>query len=127
MLKIKKYTILVAVGLLALRLSSCTNDKKEIEAPVANCDTTNITYSQTIKPLIQTRCFGAGSSCHGPGSPNQSFNTYEKLTDEFYITKISASIRHEQGALPMPQGQDKLPECEINTIVTWINKGYPNN
>jgi hypothetical protein len=100
----------------ALNLA-CEND--------AVCNTTNVTFSQIVNPLIITNCRG----CHS--GPNPSGGIF--LGDYAGVRSASASgslygaISHAPGFIPMPRNRGPLPDCEVAQIKAWIDAGMQNN
>ena len=116
--------IAVAVFNLAF-LQSCTYDKTML-VPLVNCtDTLNVSYASKIQPLLQTNCF----SCHGNGSSDGgiSLDTYDQVRQVATSGRLLGSISHSSGFAPMPQGADKLNDCNLIAISTWIREGMQNN
>jgi hypothetical protein len=89
------------------------------------CDTVNVTFSGTIKPILQNNCVG----CHsGPGAPNGvNLTTYNGAKAVALNGKLSGVVRHAPGFPAMPKGGAKLSDCKVAQIVAWINRGAPNN
>ncbi len=89
------------------------------------CDTTSVSYASAVVPILQKNCTG----CHGGASPsgNVKLDTYAGVSDVANSGRLKGVITHTPGFPQMPQNQAKLPECEINTIVAWINQGATNN
>ncbi|MBI1226463.1 MAG: hypothetical protein GC192_14615 [Bacteroidetes bacterium] len=93
----------------------------------SGCDTTNVTYSGSVKPLLDLKCKG----CHGTTNPSGGI----KLTnyDEAKIVALNGellgTINHESAYIPMPYpaGSAKMPQCEIDVVRIWIEDGAPNN
>jgi len=88
-----------------------------------SCDTTNVTYTNFINPLLANRCTG----CHSGANPSGGL----KLTN-YAETKASASggklygsIAHLAGYKAMPQGGAALTSCYVDKVKAWINKGMP--
>lgn len=86
------------------------------------CDTANVRFSTTVFPIIQQNCLG----CHG------SVNTQGGvlLTDYINITQLIpnntlANTITGAGKLMPPSG--KMSDCSVESILKWINSGYPNN
>jgi hypothetical protein len=107
--------------LLAFLASSCYNDKRENLNPqlpandnTSACDTTTVTYTKDIQPILNSSCTG----CHGTGSVNHSLNTFSdaKSHNDNIITRISNGS--------MPQGSSQLSDCKINKFKAWKNQGY---
>ena len=90
-----------------------------------SCDTSNVTFSQTVWPIIQNKCVG----CHSGASPSGgiSLATYSDLAVVAGNGQLFGAINHDPGYVPMPFNANKLPQCEIDQIEIWINNGYPDN
>jgi hypothetical protein len=89
----------------------------------AGCDSANVTYNNTIRPILETWCL----SCHS-GSSSVSgipFDTYDQLVVYADNGHLMGAIRQEQGYSAMPQGPNKLSTCEINLFQKWIDLGKP--
>jgi len=114
-------------SLTVIFLSGCYYDVAEELYPPSDtfCDTTNITYSAKVLPLIQNNCY----SCHSGSAPsaNVSLDSYAGVKAQADNGKLIGTISHASGFSPMPQGGNKLSSCEISTIQTWINNGTQNN
>lgn len=94
-------------------------------ACTGDCDTTNVTYSATILPLMQSRCIG----CHNNNttSGNVNLSTHAGTQVQALNGRLLAVVNHEPGFSPMPSGGNKLSDCEIAEIRIWVNDGAPNN
>ena len=90
-----------------------------------DCDTTNVTWSGTIRQLIQTNCQG----CHTSASPSGGvvLDSYSAVSNSAFNGSLLGSIQHSPGWTPMPFGGSKLAECDIAKIRIWVNAGAPNN
>ncbi len=107
-------------------LQSCYYDNNEDLYPQApTCDTTNVTFSNTIFPLINSNC----TAHHSGGAPsgNVLLTNYDGISAVAKDGRLLSVIRHEEGWPPMPQGGGKLPECDIKKIEVWVNEGAANN
>jgi hypothetical protein len=113
-------------------MTSCYYDNQERLYPVVDssttCDTTNVTLSQSVMPVLQSRCL----SCHGNSTANGlgsgvNLQTYGKLILWVNNGKLEGSINHTRGYVAMPQGSSKIDDCSINKITAWINRGALNN
>lgn len=91
----------------------------------SSCDTLNITYSGTIRPLIENRCEG----CHSGDSPSGgiSYENYSGVAEVAADGRLLGAISWEPGFENMPQNGDQLSECYIDQIRIWIENGYPND
>ena len=89
------------------------------------CDTTNVTYTGSILPILQNSCIG----CHSGSTPggNISLNTYAGVSAQATNGKLFGSVNHSTGYSAMPKGGNKLSTCQIDMIRIWVNAGAPNN
>lgn len=127
---IKKLAI-PAVALLFV-LGSCYNDNKQDLYPsFGPCDTTNITYNNYVKTVMDQSC--AVAPCHDAASHQGTYTL-----DNYVQVKAAAqntvkgpeglllgSIRHSAGYFSMPDGRPKLDDCTIAKISAWIHSGAP--
>lgn len=113
---------------LSISISGCYYDDEEtlyaLITPPA-CDTTSVTYTNDIIPILQQECYG----CHGSSAPGGGYtlNTYTGLSVSVNDGSLLGAISHETGFSNMPKGGNQLPDCDIQFIRTWINQGAPNN
>jgi len=91
----------------------------------SGCDTTNVTFSGNVFPIVETYCL----SCHNGNSPGGGIylRNYSDLVAVANNGKLMGSIRHDQGYSPMPKNGNKLSDCQIATFNIWIKNGTPNN
>ena len=89
------------------------------------CDTTNVTYSASILPLITNKCRG----CHSGNAPsgNLDLTTHQTLQGVALNGRLLGSVTHASGFVPMPPGGSKLSDCETEMIRMWIDQNAPNN
>lgn len=107
-------------------MQSCYYDvEDELYPQAAPCDTTNVTYSNTVWPIINSNC----TSCHSGSAPagNIRLEDYNDISAAANNGSFLGVIKHEPGWSPMPKGGGKLNDCEIAQIETWVNQGAPNN
>jgi hypothetical protein len=89
------------------------------------CDTLNVTYSGTIRPLLQTKCQGCHQGSSGGGGVDLS--TYTGVASAVFSGRLMGSVEHLSGFSPMPKNGAKLPDCDLAKLRIWVNAGYPNN
>ena len=121
-----KKGILICLGS-AVLLAGCYYDVEEELYPFAgNCDTTNVQYATSIVPILQSN---GCKSCHSGGAPsgNISLETYTQVRNVALDGRLLGAVSHSAGFTPMPQGGNKLTECNINKIRAWVNSGAPEN
>lgn len=89
------------------------------------CDTTNVTFSAVIKPIIQNKCQG----CHQGTSPGGGVNlsTYLGVQGSAIDGSLMGTIQHLAGWSAMPKNTTRLPDCDIAKIRIWVDAGAPNN
>ncbi|MEZ4774365.1 MAG: c-type cytochrome domain-containing protein [Bacteroidia bacterium] len=89
---------------------------------VSGCDTTSVPgYAAYVRPIIEAKCLG----CHSSGTIN--YSTFAGVKATVDNGTLYGSIAHISGFAAMPQGGNKLPECEITLIKMWIDDGAKNN
>jgi hypothetical protein len=89
-----------------------------------DCDTSNVTFSGTIFPIIQTNCLGCHSGNVVSGGINLS--TYDGVYNVVVDGRLYGAVNQTAGYTAMPLGS-RLSDCEILQINYWINDGAPNN
>jgi hypothetical protein len=123
---LKHFICFSLLFLLVSGMNSCYYDNEDELYNFVNeeqCDTTNITYSQTIAPIMSNNC----NSCHS------SVATYGNIATDNYndlVTNIEAiwgSANHFAGYSAMPKGGSKISDCNILKIQGWMQNGKPNN
>jgi hypothetical protein len=88
------------------------------------CDTTGITYTNTIKTLMDNKCIG----CHYPNSTTGGgfdLSTYEKVKAVAVSGDLYGDIAFQPGYNKMPKGGAKLSTCTIQQVNAWIHQGMP--
>lgn len=117
--------LIFSLFLLCYLMESCTNNN---EVDLYSCDTNNVSYSQTIEPIIKNNCY----SCHGNGNSEvfgkgNNLEGYDSLKIYINAGLVLGNIKHSPGYYAMPKGTAKLPNCDIAKIEKWINSGAPDN
>jgi hypothetical protein len=89
------------------------------------CDLDNISFSNDVNPIIETFCKG----CHSGPAPSGgvSLDNYNAILSVVNSGQLMGAISWSNGFVRMPQNQDKLDDCTIEKINTWINEGAKNN
>jgi hypothetical protein len=96
-----------------------TTDEDTIVVELSLCDTSDITYANSMQRLIDTKC--AFSGCHGNGS---SFGDYTSLGN---IGSAADSAGHifirVVIQMNMPKGSVTITQAQRDSIECWTNKG----
>lgn len=126
--KFSKLMILVFCS--ALITWSCSSDNLEDltkDEPTDVCDTSNVTFSNIVGPLITDNC--ATSGCHVGNFPSATYDlsTYEGVKNIVDKSRLFGVLSHSTGFSKMPQGKAQLDQCSIDQVKAWIDAGAPNN
>jgi len=106
-------------------LYSCYYDNEEYLYPsLSQCDTTSITFTGSVYPVLQQYCSG----CHSGGSPagNVALTNYQTISSTAANGSLFGVINGSPGFPQMPPDAP-LPACQKTIIIKWIKNGYPNN
>jgi len=112
-------------GLVVTGLSGCYNDNYEdlYTVPGATCDTANITYTNTLKAIVDNQCATVG--CHNGAIPSGwDLTTYNGLKTVAINGKLMPAINHT-GPNQMPKGLPRLDDCTISKFQAWVNNNEP--
>lgn len=93
------------------------------DANAGTCDTTTVTYTAFVQPLMDSYCKG----CHSGTAPQGgiSLASYAEAKAVAQTGRLYGSIAHLPGYSPMPKGSAALPACSVSKIKRWINLGMP--
>lgn len=117
---------MVAIITIIISLPSCYYDNEEELYPdIAGCDTTNVTYSGVVAPILETYCNG----CHSGNGPSGGIKTdnYNDLQTTINSGQFRGAINHLSGFSAMPKNAPKLSDCNLLKINNWLDSGAPNN
>jgi hypothetical protein len=108
-------------------LAGCSKESEDVLSKGASttCDTTDVSYSLQVVPILQINCY----SCHSGTSPFAGFtlDSYSALKIQADKGDLSNAVKHTGNVTPMPYGLPQLDPCNVNTIVAWVNQGTKNN
>ena len=122
---------LLLFALFMISLQGCYYDNEEyLYVDSANCNTTDMSYSADVWPVINASCTG----CHGGANPsgNISLENYDQIAASAAISpgnygSLYGAISHASGNSPMPKNSNMLPACTIARIKAWIDQGIQDN
>ncbi len=120
---------LIAIIGLALVTAGCYNDKYDKLYPTGSvaCDTTTVTFSNDIVPILTAKCNTAGCHDVATASGGYTLTTYAGAKVPALSGKMLGSVNWSAGFSAMPKNLPKLSTCEINKITRWVNQGALNN
>jgi hypothetical protein len=119
---------LTIISVFLLFFVSCYYDSEEALYPAlsTSCDTTNVTFSGTIAPMLNNSCYACHSNttaaAYGTGIRLESFADVVSKAD-----RIAGSIKHLSSYSPMPKNGGLIKTCSINQFDIWVRKGMLNN
>lgn len=95
-----------------------------------DCDSVNVTFSETIFPIVQNNCLG----CHSGPDPNGgiSLENYNAIVSAASIEpgnqgSLLGAVTWATGNTPMPENGPQISDCDITQIQKWIDDGMPDN
>jgi hypothetical protein len=116
-----KFSFFIIFGLIIVTLSSCYKDNEEYLYGELDCDTTNVSFSADILPIINASC--ATTGCHvAGGSGNGTFENYTQIKD-----KVDNGSMLERVVVLKDMPPSPLTDCQILHFQQWLNEGAPNN
>lgn len=113
--------------LIAFSMSGCYYDNVDELYPNTNCDTTDVSYAQQIRPLLDQNCSFSG--CHGGPSPAAllDLNEYSEVKKIADNGQFESRINREVSDAQLMPPAGKLGPCQIETIEAWIGQGALEN
>ena len=121
--------ILFSTLLVLTLLSTCYYDSEEYLFPQLNnsCDTTGITFTLSVKPILENNCYSCHSNSTSALGGNIKLENHADLKIQADNGHLIGSITHAGGFSAMPQGAPQLESCRITVIRKWIEAGSLNN
>lgn len=126
--KMKRLFLALSLIAMAFLSRSCYYDSEEMLYPElgGGCDTTAVTFTSTIKPILANNCY----SCHSNATA-ASYGGNIRLEDYSDVASssaaVSGSINHSGGYSPMPKNGGMLNKCLLLQYEKWIILGMPDN
>jgi hypothetical protein len=105
--------------------TSCKYNNQETLYP--KCDTTTVTYTGTIVPILQSNCYRCHGTSSNTGSGGIILQDYNVLKGFAADGRLYGNAAHLPGYIPMPYDGGKLSDCDLAKLKNWVDKGYPNN
>jgi len=97
----------------------------ECDLSLSECDSTEVSFSNDIQPVIISFCQG----CHSGSVPSGGIDlaTYDGVKSVADDGRLVGAVSWAQDFEQMPQGGDQLPDCTIAQITAWVEEGALNN
>jgi hypothetical protein len=114
-----------SIAMISLSFVSCYYDNEEALYPTlsSSCDTTNVTFSKTITPILSNNCYSCHSDANAAFGGNVHLQKYSDVVAN--SSKIVVAIK-QTGSKPMPPN-GKLNSCAIKQFDIWVGNSMPNN
>lgn len=106
-------------------MDSCYYDNEQDLYPVAQCDTSAVTYTSTVEPIVNVNCLNCHSAAENQGGI--TLEGYDATKAYVDAGSFMGTINHASGSNPMPKNASKLSDCDIQKLQSWVNAGAPNN
>ena len=110
-------------------VSSCYYDDEVDLYPfnTVPCDTSNVTYSQSIAPIMTASCNVCHNSSTSNGNPPVFTTDYPGLNVAAKNGKLYNAVNWVDGKHNMPQNGSKLGTCDLAKINIWLKAGSLDN
>lgn len=114
--------VLFSSILIVMTLNACYYDKEDLLYGDVQCDTTLVSFSADIMPVINNSC--AISGCHVQGgSGNGIFENYDHIKAKVDNGSLTQRVLVQMDMPP----SGPLSDCQLEHITQWINNGAQNN
>ena len=117
--------LLIVIVISGIGMSGCYYDNVEELYP-DGCRTTDVSYSEGVVPILEAnQCL----SCHNSGNEQGGIplEGYDNVLERVEDGSLMGAIRHEDEWEPMPLTGNKISNCSINRLQSWIDAGALNN
>lgn len=120
--------ILILTGSMMFWTSCYYDNVQDLYPNNQACDSTNVTYTHTIAPIMSANC----NVCHSGLNPQKSITTdnwagLNAAAAGGLDSQLWQAVSHSMKVTPMPYQNGKLSECDLAKIRVWINAGALNN
>jgi len=107
-----------------IELISLWIEQGALNLSCASCDTTQVTFSGHIQPLINNRCV----TCHSGGNASGSLQltSYSQVVSAVQNRNLMDAVHRLPGISAMPPS-GALNDCELRMMTLWVEANMPNN
>lgn len=95
------------------------------ECAESECDTTNVGFSASVWPVLETNCVGCHSGADAGGQVQ--ITNYSEVVTLVENGRLMGAIKHMEPFVPMPKDGNKLSDCDIAKFDIWIQNGTKND
>ena len=124
------YLLFILIILVSIVNNRCYYDSKEYLFPESTnlCDTTNISFTATVQPVLSQYCLACHSNANAAGlGSNIKLEDYADVAKKAKDGSLVGSISRTGSYSPMPKNASKLSDCVIQGITKWVEEGSQNN
>ena len=116
------FATFIALFLAAITQTACYYDNEKDLYGTEACDTTTVSFSGDIKPIVDANCV----RCHAPGGEQEvsPLLTYEDVKK--YVSG-NVIVDRTTGTTTLMPPEGKMNNCNLLLIQAWVNAGAPNN
>jgi hypothetical protein len=124
-MKRKNIYFIITIAIFAVLIVSCYYDSEEALYPSLNssCDTTNVTFTATIVPILNGNC----TSCHSGSVPSGGILLTSYSVVQPYVANGTLMNALTGTGVPKMPPSGALTDCRINQFRIWIKNGSLNN
>jgi hypothetical protein len=124
----KRFIFFIFHFSLSLCFLSCKNE--QVTPMLAkNCDTVNLTYTNSMQAIISAQCGSSNSSCHSGGRNGSGYDytTYSGIYSNYQKGLLYSGLFGSLKNMPQtPQpGWSDSGACMLEKFKAWMNKGCP--
>lgn len=116
--KVKIAGLIIGISL----LTACYKDKEDLLYGSVQCETTSVSFSVDIMPILSTSCATVGCHVQG-GSGNGLFENYNQVKAKIDNGSFQQRVTVQRDMPP----STPLTDCQIKHIEQWILDGSLNN
>ena len=94
---------------------------------IYDCTGISPTYTNNVKPILDSYCPMPGMGCHssGRGAGGFDLGSYAGALVAGSNRKFMGTIEHLKGYTAMPKGGVMIPDAKIQILYCWIQNGSP--
>lgn len=107
----------------AMFLKWINEGARNVQCDTTTCDTSNVTYTAAIQPIIQSYCLG----CHNSSSAGGGvlLDSYTNVKTSAQSGHLLCSVQWTNSCYKMPQNGAQLSTCNIHKLTIWANANCP--